>query len=243
MRRAALGAIAVLSVYAPLTFGADAPKAVPQITGDHVPTSQGDLIVHTMKHATVAFGWNGRTVYIDPVEGPQMRYEEKPAPDLILLTGTGEDHLDVHELRALVHKATRIVAPLSVQQQLPPDLQAKTAVLATGESTAAFGIRVDTTAGAGAGNGYVLTFGGARVYVSGDLEDPAEIRALKDIDIAFVDFNEPPATTPETTAEAVRALAPDFVYPYNYKVGGDPIRFKGLIGWDSKIEVRIRAWY
>ncbi|HEU4616901.1 MAG TPA: MBL fold metallo-hydrolase [Gammaproteobacteria bacterium] len=245
MRRAVSGALAVLSMctaVAPLAFGADAPKAVPQVTGDRFPTSQGDLVVHAMKHATIAFGWNGRTVYVDPTEGPQMRYEEKPAPDLIVLTGPGKDHVDVAELQKLVQKTTRIVAPVAVQQELPPDLQSKTAVLARGESTAAFGIGVDSAAGRGAHNGYVLTFGGTRVYVSGDLEDPAEIGGLENIAVAFVDFNEPPATTAESTAAAVRALNPKAVYPYNYK-GGDPVEFRGLVGWESKIEVRIRTWY
>jgi L-ascorbate metabolism protein UlaG (beta-lactamase superfamily) len=232
----------MLSMCTPLAYAAGAPKAVPQVSGDHVPTRQGDLVIETMKRATVAFAWNGRTIYVDPIAGPQMRYEEKPAADLILLTGTGEDHLDIEQLRALVQKTTRIVAPIAAQQALPSDLQAKTIVLARGEATQAFGIAIDTAAGRGAGNGYVLTFAGARVYVSGDLEDPAEIRSLRDIDVAFVDFNEPPATTEETTAAAIRALAPDFVYPYNYK-GGDAVGFKGLVGWDSSTEVRIRAWY
>jgi L-ascorbate metabolism protein UlaG (beta-lactamase superfamily) len=232
----------MLSMCAPLALAAGAPKAVRQISGDHVSTSQGDLVIETMKGATVAFAWNGRTIYVDPIPGPQMRYEEKPAADLILLTGTGEAHLDAEQLRALVQKTTRIVAPIAAQQALPPDLQAKTLVLARGDSTEAFGIAVDTAAGRGSGNGYVLTFGGARVYVSGDLEDPAEIRSLKNIDVAFVDFNEPPATTAETTAAAIRALAPHFVYPYNYK-GGDAVEFKGLVGWESSTEVRVRAWY
>jgi L-ascorbate metabolism protein UlaG (beta-lactamase superfamily) len=242
MRKAGLGALVMLSMCTPLVFGASDPKTVRQISGDHVPTSQGDLVIETMKRATVAFGWSGRTVYVDPIQGKQMRYEEKPPADLILLTGTGEEHLDVEQLRALVQKTTRIVAPIAAQQALPPDLQAKTVVLARGDSTQAFGIDVDTAAGLGAGNGYVLTFGGARVYVSGDLDDPAEIRSLMNIDVAFVDFNEPPATTAETTAAAVQALAPHYVYPYNYK-SGDPVVFKGLVGWDSGIEVRIRAWY
>jgi L-ascorbate metabolism protein UlaG (beta-lactamase superfamily) len=232
----------MVSMCAPLAFGAAAPKTVPQISGDHLPTSQGDLVIEPMKGATVAFAWGERAVYVDPIAGAQMRYEEKPPADLVLLTGTGDDHLDVEQLRALVRKTTRIVAPIAARQALPPDLQAKTTALARGESTQAFGITVDTAQGRGAGNGYVLSFGGTRVYVSGDLEDPAEIRSLRDIDVAFVDFNEPPATTAETTAAALRALAPDYVYPYNYR-DGDAVQFKGLVGWDSSTEVRIRAWY
>ena len=38
----------------------------------------------------------------------------------------------------------------------------------------------------GRGNGYVLTFGDKRVYLSGDTECTPEMKALKNIDVAFV---------------------------------------------------------
>jgi L-ascorbate metabolism protein UlaG (beta-lactamase superfamily) len=230
----------------PFAFAEDAPSG-PPLTGDHIPTSQGDLIIHPMKHATLALGWNGHTIMIDPVEGPQMRYEDMPAPDLILITAVGDDHLDVKQLQSLVQKKTRIVAPVDVENQLPDDLKSKTTVLARGESTAAFDIMIDSVSGGSAGNapqgnGYVLTLGGKRLYVSGDLEDPSVLQSLKNIDVAFVDFDMPPATTPEKVADAVKQMHPSFVYPYNYR-RGDPVAFKGLIGWESDIKVRIRAWY
>jgi len=40
-------------------------------------------------------------------------------------------------------------------------------------------------------NGYVLTFGDKRVYVAGDTEGTPEMKALKDIDIAFLPINLP----------------------------------------------------
>jgi len=38
----------------------------------------------------------------------------------------------------------------------------------------------------GEGNGYVLSFGGKRVYVAGDTEGTPEMKALKAIDVAFL---------------------------------------------------------
>ena len=38
----------------------------------------------------------------------------------------------------------------------------------------------------GRGNGYVLTFGDKRVYISGDTECTPEMKALKNIDVAFL---------------------------------------------------------
>jgi len=43
----------------------------------------------------------------------------------------------------------------------------------------------------GRGNGYVLTYGGKRFYFSGDTENIPEMRALKNIDVAFVCMNLP----------------------------------------------------
>src|SRR5206468_9814371 len=57
----------------------------------------------------------------------------------------------------------------------------------------------------GRGNGYVITYGGKRFYFSGDTEGVPEMRALKNIDVAFVCMNLPYTMPPDEAAEAVRA--------------------------------------
>ena len=94
----------------------------------------------------------------------------------------------------------------------------------------------------GVGNGYVLTVGGKRIYISGDTEDIPEMRSLKNIDVAFVCFNLPYTMTEEQAASAVRAFAPKIVYPYHYR-GSDLAKFKRLVGQDEGIEVRMGDWY
>ena len=67
------------------------------------------------------------------------------------------------------------------------------------------------------------------------------MRALKNIDVAFIPMNLPYTMPPQEAAEAVKAFAPKVVYPYHYK-GSDLADFeKGLAG--TGIEVRIRDWY
>ena len=68
----------------------------------------------------------------------------------------------------------------------------------------------------GQGNGYVITFGGKRIYVAGDTEPIPEMAALKDIDIAFLPMNLPYTMSPEMTAEAARTIRPKILYPYHY---------------------------
>ena len=99
----------------------------------------------------------------------------------------------------------------------------------------------------GRGNGYVLTMGDKRIYISGDTEDIPEMRALKDIDIAFVCMNLPYTMDINQAASAVLEFEPSVIYPYHYRGRpdiSDTEAFKALVDAGSKdIEVRLRNWY
>ena len=91
----------------------------------------------------------------------------------------------------------------------------------------------------GNGNGYILTFGELRVYVAGDTENTPEMKALEDIDIAFLPMNLPYTMTPEMVADAARAFRPRILYPYHYG-NTDPQELVRLLRDEPDIEVRIR---
>lgn len=93
----------------------------------------------------------------------------------------------------------------------------------------------------GRGNGYILTYGGLRVYIAGDTEGIPEMRALKNIDVAFIPMNLPYTMTPEEAADAVRAFKPKVVYPYHYR-NSDTNAFAAALK-DTGIDVRLRDWY
>ncbi len=63
----------------------------------------------------------------------------------------------------------------------------------------------------GRGNGYVLAYGGKRFYFSGDTEGTPAMKALKNIDVAFVCMNLPYTMPPDEAAQAVRAFRPKIV--------------------------------
>jgi L-ascorbate metabolism protein UlaG (beta-lactamase superfamily) len=91
----------------------------------------------------------------------------------------------------------------------------------------------------GIGSGYVLSFGDTRVYFSGDTECTPEMKALKNISVAFLAMNPPRTETPLDAAECVKAFKPKIVYPYHYR-GAKPEDFAGALKDMPGVEVRIR---
>ena len=83
----------------------------------------------------------------------------------------------------------------------------------------------------GRGNGYIVSFGGKRFYFAGDTEGIPEMRALKNIDVAFIPMNLPfTMMTPKDAADAVKAFHPAIVYPYHYRGQDTAIFAKALEG-------------
>jgi L-ascorbate metabolism protein UlaG (beta-lactamase superfamily) len=116
-----------------------------------------------------------------------------------------------------------VVMPAIGRSQVPDGL-----VLANGESTVAAGVRVeaipayDIKPGApehpkGKSNGYVITLGGRRIYLSGVTECVPEVQALKQIDVAFMPMNIPvERMMPAAAAACTKILKPKVVYVYHY---------------------------
>jgi L-ascorbate metabolism protein UlaG (beta-lactamase superfamily) len=164
------------------------------------------------------------------------------------------DHLNAETLAAVSQEATEIVAPAAVAEKLPEKLRKRTTVLANGETKSLQGVSIEAVPmynlteerlkfhTKGRGNGYILTLGNRRVYISGDTEDIPEMRSLKNIDAAFVCMNLPYTMTVGQAASAVREFKPTVVYPYHHR-SSDVEKFRQLIGTDSGVEVRIRDWY
>jgi L-ascorbate metabolism protein UlaG (beta-lactamase superfamily) len=92
-------------------------------------------------------------------------------------------------------------------------------------------------------NGYVLTFADKRFYFSGDTDNTPEMRALQNIDVAFLCMAGPPPNMDVPDAvRAANAFRPKVIYPYHYR--SNPITpFKQQIGFQTGIEVRLRNWY
>ena len=219
-------------------------------------TAAGTVAVHPVSHASIVLETPVGTIYVDPV-GAAEDYAAFPPADLVLVTHEHGDHLSNDVLTAVVGDGTTLISNPGAQAQMTPELQAKAQVMANGDTTAFGDMSIDAipayniTEGRknfhpqGRDNGYVLTIADFRVYISGDTEDIPEMRALKDIDLAFVSMNLPFTMDASAAASAVAEFAPTYVYPYHYRGrdGGtqDPADFAALVG--DAVEVKFGDWY
>jgi len=221
---------------------------------DAIPTSQGELRVTPLRHATMLLTWQGKSLYVDPFH--EASFTGLPKADVIYITDLHPDHLDPVALDALKQPSTVVVAPPAVAEKLPKDLT-HVVILKNGDTQTVEGVGVEAvpmynlTRGPGGGalfhdkgrgNGYVLTFGDKRVYLSGDTECTDEMRGLKSIDVAFVCMNLPYTMPPSEAAACVKAFRPKVVYPYHYR-GSNLDEFKTPLAAEHDIEVRERTWY
>ncbi|MDB2606997.1 MBL fold metallo-hydrolase [Zobellia sp.] len=211
-----------------------------------------------IEHATAVLTWNDHTIYIDPVGGAEA-FKGQKSPDLIFITDIHGDHLSVETLEALGTKNTKIIVPQAVANKLPEIFASQLMVMNNGDSeeienftaeaVPMYNLRKEALKfhEKGRGNGYVFNLGDERIYFSGDTEDIPEMRALKNIDKAFICMNLPYTMTPESAADAVLEFKPKEVYPYHYRGKpdvSDVSVFKKLINaGDPDIKVVQLDWY
>ena len=230
-----------------------------RISPDTIATSKGPLVIQPVNHASLVLTLAGKTIYVDPVGGA-AKYQGLAAPDIILVTDIHGDHFDPGTLKTIRTAGTVLVIPQAVADKLPDADKAGAVILANGAAKDLSGIGImaipmynlpegkpNAMHTKGRGNGYVLMAGGKRIYLSGDTEDIPEMRALKNIDIAFVCMNLPYTMDINHAADAVLAFKPKIVYPYHYRGQGglsDVQGFSNLVkAGDPAIEVRLRNWY
>lgn len=220
-----------------------------QRTPEVFTTDQDPIKITPIHHASLMIEAGGNVIHVDPWS--EGNYDGLPPADLILITDIHADHMDPKAIQKISKENTLIFAPEAVAKTV-----VKATVIRNGE-TKQFGrwsieavpmynLKRGPAAGKfyhdkGRGNGYVITYGKRRIYIAGDTEGTPEMRALQNIDVAFVPMNLPYTMTPDEAAEAVRAFHPKIVIPYHYRDTYLSVFQKALAG--SGIEVRIRNWY
>lgn len=210
----------------------------------------GRLTITPIWHGTVALTVGEMTIVVDPwTQAPAGRL---PKADLVLLTDIHFDHLDTKALEQVRKPGTVFIGPSAAARMFP-----ETQILDNGKERTEQGIRIRAVPmynlqrgpepgklfhDKGRGNGYVLSIGDTNVYLSGDTECTDEMRALKDIDLAFVCMNLPYTMPPEEAAECIKAFKPAVVVPYHYRGSDLSVLEKSLAGQDD-VQLRIFDFY
>ncbi len=216
---------------------------------DEISTAAGVVTITPVQHASFMLSAGGKTIYVDPT--PEKLFAGKPKADLILITDIHGDHMDPKTVGELSSSGTKVIAPAAVAKTISAaevlnNSETKHWNNWTIEAVPMYNEKRGPAPGQlfhtkGRGNGYVLSYGGKRFYISGDTEGIPEMRQLKDIDVAFVCMNLPYTMPVEEAADAVKAFHPAIVYPYHYR-GQDTNKFAQLLQ-GTGIEVRLRDWY
>jgi len=215
---------------------------------DTIQTSVGELSLTFIGHGTLMLSCGGTVVHVDPWSR-LADYSALPKADLVLVTHEHRDHLDTEAIADVSKDGTVLVGTETTAESLPGGI-----VMSNGDKQVLAGLTVEAVPAynilhkrdngepfhpKGRGNGYIVTFGDTRVYIAGDTEDTPEMKALKDIDVAFLPMNLPYTMTPEMVANAAKAFKPRILYPYHFGET-DTAKLVDLLKNEKEIEVRVR---
>jgi L-ascorbate metabolism protein UlaG (beta-lactamase superfamily) len=215
---------------------------------DNIGTAAGNVEIHFIGHGSLMFKLNDKILYVDPVKSSGS-YDNLPGADIILVTHEHSDHLDIDLIKLLRKTGTKIFCNSAASAKVSGSVAMKAGDRQTLgtigiEAVPAYNIVNERAPGQpfhprGSGVGYIIEFGGKRIYVAGDTENTPEMKALKNIDIAFLPMNLPYTMTPAMVADAAKAFKPKILYPYHY---GDTNTDEIVrLLKDTGIEVRIRS--
>lgn len=225
---------------------------------DIISDPKGDITISPVTHGTLVLEQNDQVVYVDPYGGAAL-FEGHKKPTLVLITDIHGDHHNQETLNGLDLSEATLVVPQAVADKLPEGTGKAIVIIGNGQSKTINNVKIeaipmynlpespDAPHTKGRGNGYIVHLGGKLFYISGDTEDIPEMRALKNIDVAFVCMNLPYTMDVDQAASAVSEFKPKIVYPYHYRgTNGlsDVEKFKTLVNTSAPgVDVRLKNWY
>ena len=213
---------------------------------DEIQTSAGKVVITFYGHSSMLFDINGKKIYIDPWS-KVADFSNQPKADLILITHEHQDHTDPIAINKLTKSETQIFCNAAVQKMLN-----KGAIMKNGDVKMWEGIKIEAVPAynispnkdefhpKGRDNGFIITIGEKRFYIAGDTENTPEMKALKNIDFAFLPMNQPYTMTPEQVVDAVKGFKPKVLYPYH--TGETDLELlKSLMVSVPSVELRIKS--
>lgn len=191
----------------------------------------------------------GLSVIIDP-----YKISSSKEVDIILITHEHFDHLSSEDLKKVIGPKTIAISMQMCAEALSTMGIAEVRIVKAGDVLDVKGIRIEAVESYNINKfkepglvfhpredgklGFVIDFGGVRVYHSGDTDDIPEMANIK-ADIALLPVSGTYVMTAEEAAEAVKKIEPNLAIPMHYGtiVGSkmDAQRFKDLASCDVQI--------
>lgn len=202
--------------------------------------------IEWLGHDTFKLEKDGYVVYFDPYQLP----EGSEKADVILITHEHYDHFSMEDIKKIISPKTYIVASNSCQGPIGKiEDHIKVAIfMIPDEVTDAGDVNIHSVHAYNLNKfrekgvpfhgkdeqklGYIIRFGGKRIYHMGDTDNIPELASIKDVDLALVPVSGTYVMTAEEAAQAVQVFKPRKAIPMHYGsiVGSekDAERFKGL---------------
>jgi parallel beta-helix repeat protein len=181
---------------------------------DEVPQP---IYVTWLGHASVRIAWKGLVVYVDP-----YRLTASPQDaDLILITHSHSDHYSPSDIARVRKAQTQFVAPpdgvkaLGVGNSLAPGQSVEILGL-TIAGVASYNITKTNHPKANNWLGFVVNIGSNRIYCAGDTDLTPEMKALTDIDLAFLPAGGTYTMDATEAAQATKFIQPTLAIPYHW---------------------------
>jgi L-ascorbate metabolism protein UlaG (beta-lactamase superfamily) len=210
------------------------------LTGYWLQTIPQPILITWIGHASVRIACEDKVVYVDP---RKIAGTPRDAT-LILVTHSHSDHYSPADIAKVVKSGTRFLGPADVvkaygsgQAILPGQTMDGNGLPVTG--VAAYNLVTTNHPKANSWLGFVIQFGARRIYVAGDTDLTPEMKALTNIDVAFLPAGGTYTFDAAGAAEATKYLKPLLAIPYHWGeiVGtlADAQRFAKLAACNVKV--------
>lgn len=188
-----------------------------------MPLESLEQSVQWLGHAGFRLETPAGVVYIDPYRAPSG-----PPADVVLITHEHFDHFSREDLERILGEGTRAVAPPAVAEKLSgPAIS-----IVPGETVEVDRLEVKAVAAYNTNKldsegkpfhpreagwvGYVIGFGGRRIYHSGDTDVIPEMDQAAGADIALLPVSGTYVMTAVEAAEAARRIEPKIAIPMHW---------------------------
>ncbi len=175
------------------------------------------VYIQWLGHSTVKIWTEDHVIYVDPERVPQSLHDA----DLVCVTHTHGDHYSPSDIAKVSNAQTQFIGPPDMIQR-----HGDGQIIAPGQTIQLNGVSVTGVRAYNTNKsyhprsnnwvGYVVEIASKRIYLAGDTDLIDEMKALQDIDVAFLPAGGTYTMNAAEAAEATGYIRPDLAIPYHW---------------------------